>query len=116
MLQGAPAAARPVEAVRPCVTGPGVCTGGREHEKTPEFPGVLPRLCDGAFLYDKSVSVKALKDAEHLRLFLYNKGVIGTAWAFLDQSIRKINCRPSLVVSIRLSRLKDKRLSCHEPN
>jgi hypothetical protein len=33
------------------VTGPGVCTGGREHEKTPEFPGVLPRLCDGAFFF-----------------------------------------------------------------
>jgi len=35
------------------------------------------------------VSVKALKDAEHLRLFFYNKGVIGTAWAFLDQNISR---------------------------
>ena len=48
------------------------------------MPGIAP-----AFLYDKSVSVKASKDAEHLRLFFYNKGVIGTAWAFLDQNISR---------------------------
>lgn len=62
---------------------------------------------DGCFWYYKSVdAVHPNNGVEYLRLFLYNEGVIGLTWLLLDYYIRHKNCQPSLVVNIRLSRLK----------
>ena len=58
------------------------------------------------FWYYKSVNARhQIKDVEYLHLFFYNKRVIGLAWSFLDYHIRHKNCQPSLIASIRLSRL-----------
>ena len=35
----------------------------------------------------------------------YNGSIFGLAWSFLDYHIRHKNCQPSLIASIRLSRL-----------
>ena len=61
---------------------------------------------DSLFWYYKKRKCRTPTGVSHLRLFFYNKGVIGLARLFLERSLRHKNCQPSLIVNIRLSRLK----------